>query len=270
MKISPDGVTWPSTSTPLGGVLTSAPAATSQPSTTKIDVFVRGTTGHLYEMTSTDSGVTWSLTWIDLGGQLAANTGPAACSWGSGRLDVFVQGTDGAMWHKWLDGTSPWSNWESLGGKLTSAPAATAAATPNNQIGVFVAGTGGTLYYKQYSSTSAGNGWAGWAGVGGQVLAGTSPAAYNFGASQIGWFVTGTDSKLYQNWVDPTGKTSGYASLGGVLTSSPSATTTTQIAQNGISVFARGSSFQFAALYQIYYDYEGSGVWGAWTAIGGV
>ena len=34
--------------------------------------------------------------WTSIGGQVAANTAPAATSWGAGRLDVFAQGTNGA------------------------------------------------------------------------------------------------------------------------------------------------------------------------------
>ena len=270
-KYASDGVTWPSTSRSLGGVLASAPAATAT-SNGVIEVFVRGTDGRLYEKISTDSGANWSPNWIDLGGQLLANTGPSATSWLSGsgmttvnNTKVFVTGTDHQCWYKsQTDGVAS-TVWTPLGGYLISAPAAT-ALSDGSQIGLFVVGSDHAVWYKHYA-TSWGKSWT---LLGGQVLAGTSPAAYNFGPTQIGFFVTGTDSKLYQNWVDNTGKTSGYANLGGVLTSSPSATTTTQTAQNGISVFARGSSFQFAALYQIYYNYQGSGQWGVWTAIGGV
>jgi hypothetical protein len=48
--------------------------------------------------------------------------GTAASSRGAGRLDVFVTGTDGHLWHKWFDGI--WHGYESLGGTLTSGPAA--------------------------------------------------------------------------------------------------------------------------------------------------
>ena len=43
-------------------------------------------------------------------------TGPAVASWSSGRLDVFVRGTDNALWHKWYQNS--WSGWESLGGVI--------------------------------------------------------------------------------------------------------------------------------------------------------
>lgn len=49
----------------------------------------------------------WSR-WNDLGGTFTS--GPAACSWGKSRLDIFARSTDNAMWHKWWDGAS-WSGW---------------------------------------------------------------------------------------------------------------------------------------------------------------
>ncbi len=39
-----------------------------------------------------------------LGSQLAPGSGPGAASWATDRLDVFVRGTDNALWHKWWDG----------------------------------------------------------------------------------------------------------------------------------------------------------------------
>src|SRR5665647_1333940 len=97
---SDGGKTW-GASTNLGGKLTSAPAVTS-PSPGVMDVFVRGTDGAVWW--DHYNGTNWS-GWStplggSLGGQIASNTAPAACSWAAGRLDVFVQGTDGALWHR--------------------------------------------------------------------------------------------------------------------------------------------------------------------------
>jgi hypothetical protein len=267
MKHSSDGVTWQSTSTNLGGQLASPPAATAT-SNGVIEVFAEGTDGHLYEKISPDSGATWSSTWIYLGGQLLENKGPSVCSWvsaGTVYTEWFVTGTDNHCYYATQIGGGTPSNWNYLGGTLTSAPGAT-ALSDGSQIGLFVAGTGGSLWYKHYTTTT---GWDNsWASLSGQVLAGTSPAAYNFGPSQIGWLVTGTDSNLYRNWV---GNSAGYEGINGVLTSSPSATAITPGGTgHGISVFARGSTGPFAALYQIDYNYSGSGGWGVWNAIGGV
>jgi hypothetical protein len=42
--------------------------------------------------------MTWNV-WESLGGVLTS--GPAVASWSPNRLDVFVGGTDSALWHKW-------------------------------------------------------------------------------------------------------------------------------------------------------------------------
>jgi hypothetical protein len=263
LKISPDGITWPSTSKLIGGVLTAPPAATSANGV--IQVFVRGTTGAVYQQVSSDGGQTWLPFWRNLGGQVAANKGPAATSWVSGgkiETTLFVTGTNNRCYYMTLEDNKPTSGWQSLGGILTSAPAAT-ALSGGGEIGLFVAGTNGNIYYNHFSG-SPGR-WSGWNNVGGTLLAGTSPAAYNWGTSHIGWFVTGTNSKLYHSWV---GRSTGYENLGGVLTSSPSATSKSD---QKIDVFARGSNAQFAALYQISFGYPpNTGAWGTWTAIGGV
>lgn len=44
---------------------------------------------------------------------------PAACSWGSNRLDAFVRGQGGDLLHKWWDG-EVWSDYESLWMPLTA------------------------------------------------------------------------------------------------------------------------------------------------------
>jgi hypothetical protein len=79
--------------------------------------------------------------WEALGG--ASLGAPASATWGPGRLDVFVRGTDSQLWHKWYQGG--WSGWEPLGGILTSAPAATAWAS--GRIDLVVAGVGAAAWH---------------------------------------------------------------------------------------------------------------------------
>jgi len=57
--------------------------------------------------------------WASLGGALTS--GPGVASWGPGRLDVFVRGSDNGLWHMWWDG-GVYHSWESLGGVLTTDP----------------------------------------------------------------------------------------------------------------------------------------------------
>jgi hypothetical protein len=72
--------------------------------------------------------------------------GADVSSWGSGRLDVFVRGSDNALWHRWYDGS--WSAWESLGGHLTSDP--TAASWGRDRIDVFARFPDNGLWNRSY------------------------------------------------------------------------------------------------------------------------
>jgi hypothetical protein len=80
--------------------------------------------------------------WESLGGILSSV--PAVSSWAEGRLDVFVRGTDNALWHKWFDGS--WYEWESLGGVLTSGPGA--VSWDPNRIDVFARAIDNSLVHK--------------------------------------------------------------------------------------------------------------------------
>ena len=68
---------------------------------------------------------------------------PIAVSWGSGRLDVFAQGTDKSLQHWWWYGAG-WGS-ESLGGALASAPAA--VSWGSNRLDVFAQGTNESLQH---------------------------------------------------------------------------------------------------------------------------
>src|SRR5947207_3158211 len=81
-------------------------------------------------------------TWESLGGTLTSI--PEAVSWGPNRLDIFVVGTDSALWHRWWDG-SQWGGWQSLGGILKSPP--TAVSWGPNRIDVFAVGTDSALWH---------------------------------------------------------------------------------------------------------------------------
>src|SRR5882724_1644885 len=97
---------------------------------------------------STNPNRGWS-NWEDLGGTLTSGVGVS--SWAANRLDVFVRGTDNALWHKWWGGSS-WSGWESLGGTLKSAPGA--VSWGNNRIDVFGRGTDNALWHKWWDGSS--------------------------------------------------------------------------------------------------------------------
>jgi hypothetical protein len=125
----------------LGGVLTSAPSASSWASG-RLDTFARGTDSALWHKWYQNG---WS-GWESLGGVLTS--APGAVSWGNGRIDVFARGTDSALWHKWYQ--NGWSGWESLGGVLTSAPGAVSWGP--NRIDIFATGTNSAMWHRWWSA----------------------------------------------------------------------------------------------------------------------
>ncbi|MDT0344532.1 hypothetical protein [Streptomyces litchfieldiae] len=206
---------------PLGGVLSSAPAAaTSGPG--RLHVFARGADSGLWHQGF--DGTAWS-GWESLGGALTS--APAAASSGSGRLHVFARGLDSALWHRSFDGTA-WSGWESLGGALTSAPAV--ASWGPGRLDVFAAGLDSALWHRSFDGAS----WSGWEGLGGALT--SAPAVASWGLGRLDVFAAGLDSALWHRTFE--GGWGGWESLGGLLTSGPAAASW---GRDRIDVFATGT-----------------------------
>lgn len=85
----------------------------------------------------------------NLGGTTEA--APDVSTWGSNRVDVWLKGTDKALWHKWWDGKS-WSGWESLGGTLASGPGA--VSWGSNRIDVVARSTENTVLHWWWDGSS--------------------------------------------------------------------------------------------------------------------
>ncbi len=85
---------------------------------------------------------------------------------GPDRLDVFVLGTDSALYHQWWDGTA-WSGFESLGGICIDEPRVTSWGS--DRLDVFVVGTDGGLYHKWWDGTAWGPSITGYEALGGVI-----------------------------------------------------------------------------------------------------
>jgi hypothetical protein len=212
---------------------------------------------------------------------------PAVCSQSLNSLDIFVRGTDNALWWRHWDGTGTgWGMWQPLGGSLTSDPAAVSVGA--GKIQVSVRGSLGDL--QSMSTTDGGKTWTPLSSFGGQLLPGTGPAVYGWNITysywdgqkqvtvtnqQLGWLVTGTDHTLWWMWTDGT-KTSNWQSLGGYLTSSPAATAIGAQPQNNgvfqggiIDVAVRGGD---NALWLREYNVQRTSTdfgWLPWISLGG-
>jgi outer membrane protein assembly factor BamB len=166
----------------------------------------------------------FNLVWSSLGGALTS--GPDASSWDSNRFDVFVRGTDNAMYHKaWV---GAWSGYDTQGGALTSDPGVVSWGP--NRIDVFVRGTDNALYHKVWAGA-----WYPWESLGGGLTSGPDVASWSSGRLDV--FVRGTDNGLWHKVWDGQ-RWSAWESLGGVLASDPTAVSW---GPNRVDVFARAT-----------------------------
>jgi hypothetical protein len=152
-----------------------------------------------------------TVSWASLGGISTAK--PAMASWGPGRLDVFVRGTDDELWHGWFTGFQ-FFGWEPLGGVLASGP--TVAAWGPNRLDVFVEGTDGGMWHRWWDGTR----WNGWEPLGGVLASG--PTVASWGPNRLDVFVQGTDNGIWHRWWDGT-QWNGWEGLGGQSSGDPAA-----------------------------------------------
>jgi hypothetical protein len=179
-----------------------------------------------------------------------ATASPAVASWGANRLDLFVKGTDNALWHRFWDGNS-WSGWENLGGALVGGPAAVSWGP--NRLDVFVRGTDNAMYHRFWT----GSAWSGWERFGDGSLT-SAPAVASWTAGRLDVFVRGTDNAVYHRFF--AGAWSGWERLGGQLASDPAAVSW---GPNRIDVF--GTSSTDTSLAHTFWD----GSWHGWESLGG-
>ena len=172
----------------------------------------------------TSSCAAWTITWGTYGG-MGAN-GRAGKTWaarslpgprwhrgGHNRLDVFAEGTDGKLKHKWWDG-SKWHDWQTLGGTFKGMPAAVSWGP--DRIDIFVRGMDDHLGHLWWN----GNSWQGWEDLGGPIT--SAPAVASWGANRLDVFAAGPDGNLEHKWWNGQ-KWSSWDWVGGVFHDQPAA-----------------------------------------------
>ena len=176
--------------------------------------------------------------------------GVGVSSWDLNRLDTFVIGSNGAMYHKWWNGSS-WSGWENQGGYSLSAPAAVSWGP--NRIDTFVIGTDHAMYHKWWN----GSAWSGWESLGGYCIEGV--AAASWAPNRLDTFVVGSDGAMYHKWWDGF-SWSGWESLGGYCISAPAAVSW---GANRIDTFVIGTD------HAMYHKWWNGSSWSGWENLGG-
>jgi hypothetical protein len=201
--------------------------------------------------------------WSPLGGVIASD--PVVVSNADGRLEVFIIGTDRALWHmaQTVRNTcdpAAWTGWSSLGGVFTSDPAA--AVNSDGRLEVFARGSDNALWHRSQASPGSGT-WGGWSSLGGVFT--SDPAAAVNSDGRLETFARGSDNAIWhRSQVSPgSGTWTNWSSLGGVLTGGPAAAMNLD---GRLELFARGSD---NALWHRSQTSPGSGTWGGWSSLGG-
>ena len=123
-----NGASWlPSTTgwESIGGAFVEEPVAISW-GTERLDIFGIGTDHALYhKYTESWDGTQWQwgpdqLDWDNLGGDWTQR--PSVVSWGPGRLDVFLVGTDNSLYQKFYNGSAWNDGFFGLGGTVKYPP----------------------------------------------------------------------------------------------------------------------------------------------------
>ncbi|MEV4311287.1 hypothetical protein [Actinocrispum sp. NPDC049592] len=235
----------------------STPATVSAQDGTKLDVF-QNVSGQIQQKTWTVADG-WSRPRVVGPMPFTVQGTPAAVTTQSGdRIDLFVVGQDNhPYWTAWTPGTG-WGTPEDLGGRLISWPSAAYAGAPD-RIDLFGIGTDSRLYQKTH--TAAG-GWTPWVTLSSPPAGfGSAPSAtWTADGNRLDVFVRGAaDGHLYQlAWNASPAGWSGWADLGGVLTSAPSASWVSL--GNRIDVFVVGTD---GKLYQKVWSND-TNAWRGW------
>jgi hypothetical protein len=159
----------------------------------------------------------WSA-WIPMSGPRGGFVGrPATLSRNSEVTNVYVRGTDAALWQLACRGRR-WAGWSRVDGAvLASAPAA-GSSGPGHEA-VFAVGADGALWANEWVTDS---GWRGWESLGAPDvgLAGAPTAVGRGGRCSV--YVRGGDDSLWQL----SGVDTRWRRLGGMLVADPAAAAT--------------------------------------------
>jgi hypothetical protein len=152
-----------------------------------------------------------------------------------GRLEAFLVGADGALYHAAQTGSAPdaWTPFTSLGGAFAPGTVGVGRAA-DGRLTVFARGADNAIWTA--GQTTPGGAWGGFSSLGG-VLGGSPEVASN-ADGRLEIFVRGTNNIQYPRWQNADGSWSGWASMGGQVLGDAS------VARNPdgrLELFARGT-----------------------------
>jgi hypothetical protein len=209
----------------LGGIATSDPdyarwsILPSPPYLGTDLVFVRGIDGAVWQ-THAVPGPGGLRGWVTRGGLATSGPGASATRGHAppppgneeSYVDVFVRGTDGAVWHLRRTPTGVWSTWQPIGGQITSDPDSAANATDTG-VDVVARGVDGAVWMRHADDSA----WGPWFSLGGQVTSG--PSISSDGTTSV-VAARGVDGAVWVRTLTVQGWTDWYP-IGGLAGSDP-------------------------------------------------
>jgi hypothetical protein len=135
-----------------------------------LEVFVVGNDGTLQHRWQAPGWQSWAGLGRPKNGALGGFFGrvnvvgtPTAASNQDARVEVFARGTDGAIWHRWMDGTFNWpTGWALLGMRGNDMP--TLVRNDDGTLALYTVATDGTVFHIWQQR--ANNGWGTWETLG--------------------------------------------------------------------------------------------------------
>ncbi|HXZ03262.1 MAG TPA: hypothetical protein VEH81_00435 [Ktedonobacteraceae bacterium] len=236
----------------------------------RLEVFCTGIDGALWHIWQVTPNGTWSA-WASLGKptgvEIVLNIDTLQNS--DGRLEVFVAGTDNALWHiRQNEPNGNWNTWSFLGAPPGTSSISNPVAGENEdgRVEVFIIGSDNALWHRW--QTTPGGIWGGWASLGKPPSANAFfiPFVWKNDDGRLEVFTVGTDGALWNLWqVAPNGTWSNWASLG-----NPPTATIQSAPAVGTNKDGRLEAFNICsdgALWHIWQITPG-GEWGSWESLG--
>jgi hypothetical protein len=114
----------------------------------------------------------------------AIYSAPSGATWGPGRIDVFMRGYDGNLWHAYsVNGSRGWDNWGHPSGRTLAGDPAT-ASWGDQRLDVFIRDTQGEILQAWFDHGSSGFGP--WGNPTGVSFSSVGAAAFSVGEVYFG------------------------------------------------------------------------------------
>jgi hypothetical protein len=230
-----------------------------------MDLFSRKPDGRIGQInynpfTNFPGWTTWDNLTIPYNDSQPIEGSPAVISRNKDSRDVFVTGTNHALYFRNFYSGQGWSSWFWLETPVEAIGSPAATVRPSNGFDVVIRGSDNKIYQKTYSDL---NGWSVWKDLGAPAGGATSaPAtATRFNQEYVDVMVRGTNNSIWHKTYH-NGQWTSWIDLGGASASAPALTATRNT--KNLYLFVRRADSKI--WYRKLPPYS---AWTAWKSLGG-